>query len=121
MSSQPQDPWQEVAMDIKGFFLKKPQQRGNRYILVVVDMITRTAEMILITDKSAKTVACALVHQVFCRRRIPESILTVATNLATRLYTRLLKNLILTRNVYLLSTLKPMALFRDLTVPLPKC
>jgi len=51
-------------MDIKGFFLQKPLQRGNRYILVVMDMITCAAEMIPITDKSAKTVACAVVHNI---------------------------------------------------------
>ena len=34
------------------------------YILVVMDMITSAAEMIPITDKSAKTVACAVVHNI---------------------------------------------------------
>ena len=76
LSSQPREPWQEIAMDIKGPFGKKPTQRGNRYVLVVIDLLTRAAEMIPIPDKSAKTVARAVVHHVFCRRGIPESILT---------------------------------------------
>ena len=63
-------------MDIKGPFGKKPTKNGNRYVLVVVDLLTRAAEMIPIPDKSAKTVASALIRDVFCRPRIPESILT---------------------------------------------
>ena len=31
LSSQPQEPWQEIAMDIKGPFGKKPTNQGNRY------------------------------------------------------------------------------------------
>lgn len=76
LSSQPQEPWQEIAMDIKGPFGRKPTKQGNRYVLVVVDLLTRAAEMIPIPDKSAKTVANAVVCEVFCRRGLPESILT---------------------------------------------
>ena len=76
LSSQPQEPWQEIAMDIKGPFGKKPTNQGNRYVLVVMDLLTRAAEMIPIPDKSAKTVANAIVRAVFCRRGIPESFLT---------------------------------------------
>lgn len=42
----------------------------------MVDLLTHAAEMIPIPDKSAKTVASALIRDVFCRRGIPESILT---------------------------------------------
>ena len=63
-------------MDIKGHIGRKPTKRGNRYVLVVVDLLTRAAEMIPIPDKSAKTVANAIVREVFCRRGLPESILT---------------------------------------------
>ena len=42
-----------------------------------MDLLTREAKMIPILDKPAKTVLCrAVVHQVFCRWGIPESILT---------------------------------------------
>ena len=41
-----------------------------------MDLLTRAAEMIPIPDKSAKTVANAIVREVFCRRGLPESILT---------------------------------------------
>ena len=76
VTSQPQQPWQEIAMDIKGPFGKKPTNNGNRYVLVVVGLLTRAAEMIPIPNKSAKTVASALIRNVFCRRGISESILT---------------------------------------------
>ena len=76
LPSQPQEPWQEIAMDIKGPFGWKPTKRGNNYVSVVVDFLTRAAEMIPIPDKSAKTVANAIVREVFCRRGLPESILT---------------------------------------------
>ena len=65
----------EIAMDIKGPFGRKTTKRGNRYVLVVVDLLTRAAEMIPIPDKSAKTVANGIVREVFCRRGLPESIL----------------------------------------------
>ena len=60
----------------QGSLWKEPTM--NRYVLVVVDLLTRAAEMIPIPDKSAKTVASAraLIRDVFCRRGIPESILT---------------------------------------------
>lgn len=72
LPSQPQEPWQEIAMDIKGRFEKKPTKQGNRYVLVVVDLLARAAEMIPIPDKSAS----AIIREVFCRRGIPESFLT---------------------------------------------
>ena len=71
LSSQPQEPWQEIAIDIKGPFGTKPSKRGNRYVLVVIDLLTRAAEIILI-PKSAKTMAKAIIRDVFCRRGIPE-------------------------------------------------
>ena len=75
-TSQPSEPWQEISMDLKGPIGSRPTTRGNHYLLVVLDLFTRSAEMIPIPDKTAKTVADAVVTQVFCRYGIPESILT---------------------------------------------
>ena len=75
-TSQPQEPWQQVAMDLKGPIGPQLTPRGNRHLLVVVDLLTRSAEMIPLPNKSAKTVANALVNEVFCRHGIPDSILT---------------------------------------------
>ena len=76
LSSQLREPWQEIAMDIKGTFGNKPSNQGNCYVLVVIDLLTRAAEITPITDKSAKTVATAVIRDVFCQREIRESILT---------------------------------------------
>jgi len=76
LTSQPTEPWQEVSMDLKGPFGPQSTSRGNRYLLVVLDLLTRAAEMIPIPNKTAKTVANAVVTEVFCRHGIPESILT---------------------------------------------
>ncbi len=76
LSSQPQEPWQEIVIDIKGPFGKKPSKRGNRYVLVAIDLFTRADEIVPIPEKSAKTVASAIIRDVFCKRGIPESLLT---------------------------------------------
>ncbi|KAK3736098.1 hypothetical protein QZH41_003542 [Actinostola sp. cb2023] len=76
LTSQPTEPWQEVSMDLKGPFGPQSTSRGNRYLLVVLDLLTRVSEMIPIPNKTAKTVANAVVTEVFCRHGIPESILT---------------------------------------------
>ena len=76
LSSQPQEPWQEIAIDIKGQFGTKSSKRGHRYVLVAIDLFTRAAEIVPIPNKSAKTVASAIIRDVFCKRGIPESLLT---------------------------------------------
>ena len=63
-------------MDLKGPFGTKPTPRGNRYVLVIIDLLTRAAELVPIPNKTAETVANALVKEVFCRQGIPESFLT---------------------------------------------
>ena len=44
---------------------RKPTKNGNHSVLVVVDLLTRAAEIISIPDKSAKTVASALKRDVW--------------------------------------------------------
>ncbi|KAK3746994.1 hypothetical protein QZH41_011945 [Actinostola sp. cb2023] len=63
-------------VSVEGPFGPQSTSRGNRYLLVVLDLLTRAAEMIPIPNKTAKTVANAVVTEVFCRHGIPESILT---------------------------------------------
>ena len=76
LTRQPTEPWKEVSMDLKGPFGPTPTPRGNQYLLVVLDLFTRAAEMIPHPNKKAKTVANAIITGVFCRHGIPESILT---------------------------------------------
>ena len=62
LSSQPQESWQEIAIDIKGPFGMKPSKRGHRYVLVAIDLFTQAAEIVPIPDESAKTVASAIIQ-----------------------------------------------------------
>ena len=51
-------------------------QKGNRYVLVALDLLAKGIELAANRDKFAKTVAEALVDQVFYRHGLPESLLT---------------------------------------------
>ena len=62
-------------MDVKGPFGTKPSKRGNRYVLVAIDLFTRVAGIVPIPDKTEKTVASAVIRDGFCVRGIPESLL----------------------------------------------
>ena len=62
-------------MDLKGPSGGHHTPRGNRYLLVVLDLFTRAGEIIPLPDKKAKTVVDAIITAAFCRHRIPESIL----------------------------------------------
>ena len=88
LSSQPQEPWQKIAMDIKGPFGRKPTKRGNRYVLVLVDLLTHTAEMIPTPDKSAKTVANAIVVKFSADVASPSLFLTTLITITAPLDTR---------------------------------
>ncbi len=66
------EPMQRVTIDILGF--ERPTPRGNRYILVAVDSLTKWAEAMPMPDERAETVARALVEQVVCRLGIPAQV-----------------------------------------------
>ena len=76
VTTQPTEAWQHVSLDLMGPIGITPTARGNRYILVVLDLLTKGIELVAIPDKSAKTVAEALVENVFYRHGLPESLLT---------------------------------------------
>lgn len=65
----------EIAKDIKK---KKTTKNSNRFVLVVVDLLTRVAEMIPLPNKSISQNCsqCSHMRDVFCRRGILGSILT---------------------------------------------
>ena len=67
-------PFQRVAMDIVGP-LAPVSERGNRYILTVVDYATRYPEAVPLKKIDTKSVAEALLG-VFCRVRFPTQVLS---------------------------------------------
>ena len=76
VTTQPTEPWQHVALDLMGPLGTSATKKGNRYVLVALDLFTKGIELVAITDKSAKTVAEALIEHVFYRHGLPESLLT---------------------------------------------
>ena len=75
-TTQPTEAWQHVSLDLMGPIGVTHTARGNRFILVALDLLTKGVELVAIPDKSAKTVAEALVETVFYRHGLPESLLT---------------------------------------------
>ena len=51
-------------------------ERGNRYVLVVVDHSTHWVEALAVPDVTAETTARVLPAEVYCRYGIPTEILT---------------------------------------------
>ena len=58
-------PWEWIAADIAGPF--PLTNRGNRYILVVMDYFTKWVELCALPDQQADTVATFLVDQVLAK------------------------------------------------------
>ena len=63
------EPLQRVTIDILGF--EKTSTRGNKYVLVIVDTLTKWAEALPMPDEKAETVARLLVEEFVCRFGIP--------------------------------------------------
>src|SRR5215467_14505768 len=67
------EPFQMVGVDIVGPM--KISKKGNRYILVVVDLFTKWAEAYPLNNIEAITITETLVSQFISRYGIPVSIL----------------------------------------------
>ena len=66
------EPVERMALDIMGELHQTKD--GNRYILVVMDYFTKYAHLIPLPNHQAKTVALALVKEVFTKVGIPRSL-----------------------------------------------
>ena len=66
------EPLQRVTLDILGFERATPA--GNRYVLVVVDTLTKWAEAYAMQDEKSETVARLLVEEFVCRWGIPRQL-----------------------------------------------
>lgn len=67
-------PFDRLGVDMLGPF--PTTQRGNKYVLVVVDYFTKWPEAIAVPNQEAETVAKALVEHVFSRNGVPVEIHT---------------------------------------------
>lgn len=68
------EPFKRVAVDLVGP-IQPATDRGNRYILTLVDFASRYPEAVALKGIEAERVAGALV-EIFCRLGIPVEMLT---------------------------------------------
>jgi len=66
----PKGPWTDIAVDFIGPLPET--DKGNKYILTVVDVLTRSAESIPIQDCDTQTIAEAIISHVICRHGLFE-------------------------------------------------
>lgn len=67
-------PWERIAIDFIGPWTTTV--RGNRFIMVVSDYLTRWPEAFALPDATARTVAKTLFDEIICRHGAPLSLLT---------------------------------------------
>ena len=67
-------PFHRIGIDIKGPL--SITTKGNRYIIVAMDYLTKWPEAKAIPNMKAETVAEFLYKEIFCRHGIPEEILS---------------------------------------------
>ncbi len=68
----PDRPWDVVSIDLLQF---PASHQGSRYLLVCVDHLSRYVVLAPLKDKSAKSVAHALVIHLFCAYTAPRVLL----------------------------------------------
>ncbi len=69
----PNEPWDTVAIDLLTLPLTTD---GHRYLLVAIDHFSRLSVLVPLKDKQAKSVACALIDEVFCKYNTPKVLLS---------------------------------------------
>jgi len=74
MSTVSKRPWHILGADILGPLPKT--DRGNIYILVVIDHFTKWVEAFALPDQKAETIATKLIDEVFSCFGMPENLLT---------------------------------------------
>ncbi len=69
----PTEPWETIAIDL----LKLPlTTEGHKYLLVCIDHFSRFCILVPFKDKTATSVASALIDEVFCKFNMPKTILS---------------------------------------------
>lgn len=83
-------PFDKIFIDIVGPL--PISNNGNKYILSMVDDLTRFVEFAAIPDQQADTIARALFEQILCRYNIPKEIVTDnGTNFVGKVFNQLCK------------------------------
>ena len=67
-------PNQRIHVDLFGFLVVSG--RGKKYILCIMDALTKYVELVAINNKEAATVAEAIFKKWFCRYGIPMEVVT---------------------------------------------
>lgn len=70
----PTSPFEIVSVDIMGPL--QPTPRGNRFIIVFTDFLTRWPEAVALPNQESKTIAKALVDNIICRHGAPNILLS---------------------------------------------
>ena len=74
LSTTTSKPWEKVGVDLMG---PLPQSyAGHTYILVAVDHFSKYTEILPLKTATSRTVATALVKELFCRYGPPEALVT---------------------------------------------
>ncbi len=69
----PTEPWETIATDL----LKLPlTTEGHKYVLMCIDHFSRFCILVPLRDKTATSVASALIDEVFCKFNTPKTILS---------------------------------------------
>ena len=63
-------PWQIVSVDVVGPL--PTTKNGNKYILTMVDIYTRYAEVVALQVQNTQTIADAIIEYIVCRHGLPE-------------------------------------------------
>jgi hypothetical protein len=66
--------WEQIGMDIAGPLPVTPS--GNKYVLVVVDYLSRYPEAIPMPDQEATTIAAAFINKIVARWGVPRVVIT---------------------------------------------
>ncbi len=69
----PREPWETIATHL----LKLPMTReGNNYFLVTIDHFSRFSILVPLKDKTAKSVATAVIDEVVCKFNSPSVLIS---------------------------------------------
>ena len=95
----PSYPYQRVSMDLLTNLSET--FRGNKYVMVVIDHLTRFCELIPLTNKRAETVSLAFFDNILCRYCSPEILISDNGREFTNAFMKNLCTKYNTRNIYI--------------------